>query len=134
MLEVLFELVVEVLGEVLFAVAGAVVQAAFGETTGEETQSRRALAAIGHVVMGLVAGAISLLVLRREVLAHLLIPGMSLIIAPISTGALLELLGRWWVRRGNVRMVLFTFWGGFSFALGMAVVRFVFFERPWTWF
>jgi hypothetical protein len=134
MLEVLFELVVEVLGEALFAVAGAVVQAAFGEATGEETQSHRVLAAIGHVVMGGVAGAISLLVLRREVVAHLLIPGTSLIIAPISTGALLELLGRWWVRRGNVRMALFTFWGGFSFALGMAVVRFVYFERAWTWF
>jgi hypothetical protein len=134
MLEALLELLVEVLGEALFAVAGAVVQAAFEEAASDETQSHRALAAIGHVLMGGIAGAISLLVLRREVVAHLLIPGTSLIVAPICTGALLELLGRWWVRRGNVRMVLFTFWGGFSFALGMAVVRFVYFERPWTWF
>lgn len=134
MLEALLELVVEILGEALFALAGAVVQAAFAEATSDETPSRRALAAIGHVLMGGIAGAISLLVLKREVVAHVLIPGTSLILAPVSTGALLELWGKWWVRRGNVRMVLFTFWGGFSFALGMAVVRFVYFERPWTWF
>ncbi len=130
MLEALLELLVEILGEALFAIAGAVLE----EAVSDESQSHRPAAAIGHVLMGIVAGAISLFVLRRQVVQHLVIPGTSLILAPICTGALLELLGRWWVRRGNVRMVLFTFWGGFCFALGMAAVRFAYFERVWTWF
>ena len=84
--------------------------------------------------MGTMAGAISLLVLRRQVFANGVVPGVSLIFAPVCTGALMDLLGRWWVRRGNIRMALFTFWGAFCFALGMAFVRFVFFERARTWF
>jgi hypothetical protein len=126
--------VVEVFGEALFTIAGAVISAAFEEANSDENQSHRALAAIGHVLMGAVAGVVSLLILRREMVAHLVIPGASLILAPACTGALLELLGRWWVRRGNVRMALFTFWGGFCFAFGMALVRFAYFERPWIWF
>ncbi len=130
MLEGLLELLVEVLGETLFAMAGAVLE----EAISDEGQSHRPAAAIGHVLMGAVAGAISLLVLKREVVHHFVVPGTSLILAPVCTGALLELVGRWWVRRGNVRMVLFTFWGGFCFALGMAAVRFAYSERLWTWF
>jgi len=30
-------------------------------------------------------------------------------------------------------MVLFTFWGGFCFGLGMAVVRLAYAERVWAW-
>ncbi len=134
MLEALLELVVEVLGETLFAMAGAVLQASFEEAVSDDSRSHRALAAIGHVLMGAAAGAISLLVLKAQVVHHFIVPGTSLIVAPICTGALLEVLGSWWVRRCNVRMVLFTFWGGFSFALGMAVVRFGYSERVWTWF
>jgi hypothetical protein len=133
LLEALFELLFEVFGEALFAMAGAVVHAAVVEPIDDESPLQRALAAVGHVFMGAVAGAVSLVVLRRELGQHLVVPGISLLLAPIATGALLELLGRWWVRHGNVRMALLTFWGGFCFALGMAAVRFAFFERPWGW-
>ncbi len=130
MLAALLELLVDVLGESLFAIAGAV----FEQAVSDEDQSQPAFAAISCVIIGAVAGVISLLVLRHQVVQHLIIPGTSLILAPLCTGGLLALLGRWWVRRGNVRMVLFTFWGGFCFALGMALVRFAYFERVWTWF
>ena len=63
--------------------------------------------------MGTMAGAISLLVLRRQVFANRVVPGVSLILAPVCTGALMDLLGRWWVRRGNIRMARFTFRGAF---------------------
>ena len=122
------------MGEALFALAGAVISAAFEEAVSDEGQSHKVLASIGHFLMGTIAGAVSLLVLRRQVVGSRAIPGVSLILAPLCTGALLDLLGRWWVRRGNVRMALFTFWGGFWFALGMAVVRFAYFARAWTWF
>jgi hypothetical protein len=37
-------------------------------------------------------------------------------------------LGGLWVRRGHVRTALFTFKGGFLFALGMALLRFAYLE------
>jgi hypothetical protein len=89
----------------------------------------RAAAAVGHLVMGAATGAVSLLVFRSPLVAHRPIRGMSLLLAPIATGGVLELLGRWWVRRGNVLMALFTFCGGFCFALGMALVRFAYLHR-----
>lgn len=129
LIEALLGLVVEVLGEAVFAIAGAVLEQAITD----ESQPNRVLAAIGDWLIGVAAGGISLLILRRQMIAPVMIPGASLIIAPLCTGALLEALGRWWVRRGYVRMALFTFWGGFWFGLGMSVVRFVYFGRPWTW-
>src|SRR5262249_6663019 len=129
LIEALLGLVVEVLGEAVFAIAGAVLEQAITD----ESQPNRVLAAIGDWLIGVAAGGISLLILRRQMIAPVMIPGASLIIAPLCTGALLEALGRWWVRRGYVRMALFTFWGGFWFCLGMSGRRFVSFGRPWTW-
>jgi hypothetical protein len=83
LIEALLDLVVEVLGETLFTIAGAVISAAFEEAISDENQSHRALAAI-HVLMGAVAGVVSLLILTREMVAHLVIPGMSLILAPVA--------------------------------------------------
>ncbi|HEX5474707.1 MAG TPA: hypothetical protein VFX12_08615 [Vicinamibacterales bacterium] len=120
-------LLVECLGEILFAIAGAVLQ----EAISDEAQSNRWLATIGYCLMGAIAGAISLLVLHRHVAPRLIVPGVSLIIAPVCTGAVLNILGNWWVRRGNVRMALFTFWGGFWFALAMATVRLTDVEHLW---
>jgi hypothetical protein len=108
--------------EVLFAVLAAILE----EAISDDEQSHRGMAAIGHLLMGAAAGAVSLLVFRFPLVAHPPIRGASLLLAPILTGGVLELLGRWWVRRGNVRMALFTFRGGFAFALGMALVRFVY--------
>jgi len=129
LIEALIGLVVEILGEVLFAIAGAVLE----QVISDENQSNRVLAASGDGLIGVAAGGVSVLILRRQMVTPLVIPGASLIVAPLCTGALLELLGRWWVRRGYVRMALFTFWGGFWFAFGMALVRFGYFARPWIW-
>jgi hypothetical protein len=123
-------LIVELFGEILFGIAGAVLE----EAISDEEQARKVPAAIGHLLMGMIAGVVSLLVLQRRVIQQPSILGTSLIVAPLSTGLVLEFLGKWWVRRGNVRMALFTFWGGFWFALGMAAIRFVYLERAWTWF
>ncbi len=127
-IDVIVGLLVECLGEILFAIAGAVLQ----EAVSDQDQSNRWLATVGYCLMGAVAGAISLLVLHRQLSPRLVLPGASLIAAPVCTGILLNVLGGWWVRRGNVRMALLTFWGGFWFALAMATVRLAYFEHLWT--
>jgi hypothetical protein len=120
-------LLIECLGEILFAIAGAVLH----EAVSDEDQSNRWVAIPGYCLMGAVAGALSLLVLRRQLVPRLVVPGISLIVAPVCTGVVMNALGGWWVRGGNVRMALFTFWGGFWFALAMAAVRLAYFEQLW---
>jgi len=119
LLGVLFEFV----AETLFAIAGS----ALAEAMGDDKQSNPTLAGIGHVLMGIVAGAISLMLLRRQLIAAPPVPGISLLVAPVCTGLALRALGDWSVRRGAVRSALFTFRGGFWFAAGMAATRFTYF-------
>ena len=118
------------LGEILFGLAAAVLSAAFVEAISDDGQSNKLLAGIGHITMGVIAGAVSLLVLQHQIVHNVPIPGASLVSGPIVTSGVFEVLGRWWVRRGNVRMALFTFRGGACFALGMALLRFT----PFKWF
>jgi hypothetical protein len=127
-LDVIVGVLVECLGEVLFAIGGAVLQ----EAVSDENQSDRWLATLGYCLMGAVAGALSLLVLRQQLAPRLVVPGASLIVAPVCTGVVMNALGGWWVGRGNVRMALFTFWGGFWFALAMATVRLTYFAHLWS--
>jgi hypothetical protein len=127
-IDILRDLFGDVLGEVIFGLAAAVLSAGFVEAISDDGQSNRVLAGIGHLTMGLVAGALSLFVLQHPVVRNVSIPGASLVFGPIGTGAVFEVLGRWWVRRGNVRMALFTFRGGACFALGMALLRFTYFR------
>ncbi len=108
--------------------AAAVLSAAFVEAISDDGQSNKVLAGIGHFTMGAVAGAVSLLVLQHQVTHVAAVPGTSLVAGPIVTGGVFEVLGRWWVRRGYVRMALFTFRGGACFALGMALLRFAYFR------
>ena len=115
----------DALVEVAFEVLANVAVEALGEAVSDADQSSRILAGIGHALMGTAAGALSLFFLPRQVAPQVGFPGMSLAIAPLCAGVLLDSMGRWWERRGNVRMALFTFRGGVVFALAMAIVRFV---------
>ena len=123
MLDFVFGVLFEFVAETLFAIAGS----ALAEALGDDEQSNPALAGIGHVLMGIVAGGISLLLLRRQLIAAPPVPGVSLLVAPVCTGLALQALGDWSVRRGHVRSALFTFRGGFWFAAGMAATRFAYF-------
>jgi hypothetical protein len=129
MVDLLLELVLEVVGEALFAITGAVLAAAIDD----DDHANNVMAAIGHALMGATAGGLSLVILRQQVTPYFGMPGISLFVAPACTGLLLDSVGRWWVRSGNVRMALVTFRGGFVFALAMAFVRFGYFYHPWNW-
>ena len=123
MLEFLLGVLFEFFAETLFAIAGA----ALAEAVSDDEQSNPTLAGIGQVLVGVVAGGVSLLLLRRQLMTAPPVPGTSLLVAPVCTGLALRGLGDWSVRRGHVRSALFTFRGGFWFAAGMAATRFSYF-------
>lgn len=96
-----------------------------------ERESTPLLAGIGHFLTGLCAGGLSLLIFGRALIAHPLIPGVSLILSPIGTGMAMRAIGEYWVERGRDRPALFSFRAGAIFAFGMALVRFVYLGPGW---
>ena len=93
-----------------------------------ERKASPLLAGLGHFLMGLAAGIVSLIVFGRRLTPPSPARGVSLIAAPIGTGAAMHRLGEFWRARGKDRPVLFTFRAGAVFAFGMALVRFVYLE------
>jgi hypothetical protein len=134
LLELLLELVVEVGLELVFEVGAAIGWSAFEQSISDEDQSHKILGPLGLVLIGTIAGGISLLVYSRRLTPFRGFYGASLLVAPLGTGLIMEALGILWVSRGNVRMALFTFKGGFLFALGMALVRFAYLAMGWRMF
>lgn len=90
------------------------------------------LARIGHFIMGLVAGVLSLLIFSGRVLARPIVPGASLVLSPLVTGIAMRWLGELWRSRGREAPALYSFWSGAIFAFGMALVRFVYLELGWN--
>jgi hypothetical protein len=101
------------------------------DSVGRESESTPVLAAVGHLLLGLAAGVISLLIFPRRLTPHSPMPGLSLLLSPIGTGVAMHWLGEFWRERGRDRPVLFSFRAGAIFAFGMALVRFVYVEMGW---
>ncbi len=90
------------------------------------------LASVGHFLMGAIAGFASLLIFDQRLTPRAAIPGLSLILAPLVTGAIMGWLGTLWGRRHREPPALFTFRGGAIFALGMALLRLIVFRTSLT--
>ena len=82
------------------------------------------LAACGYVVLGLVAGGLSLWWHPAHFARHLFAQVVILILVPIAAGGAMGLLGAWRRRRGQPVIRLDRFAYGYIFALAMAIVRF----------
>lgn len=118
-LQLLFEIVVQVLGEFAF-------------TLGWESRahalrgSRKAnpvLALVGWVIIGATCGIVSAFIVPHRILPPK--RGMSLIVAPLITGALMRTVGDRRREAGKDTTILATFWGGSMFAFSAAVTRFL---------
>jgi hypothetical protein len=84
------------------------------------------LAAFGYLAVGVVTGAISILVVPSPLFHPSRFHGISLLISPVVTGGMMALVGATLTRKGKRTMQIETFSYGFAFALGMALIRFYF--------
>jgi hypothetical protein len=84
---------------------------------------------LGLAVLGSLAGGLTVLVLPKPLAPPLPIRGLSLLLSPLATGALMERLGAWTRRRTGKQTYLATFGGGALFAFAMALTRFVLLYR-----
>lgn len=126
------ELFLEAFIEIIAAVVVDIVSTAVLDLfTGlkEAIQGSRVLTGFIYALLGVLAGALSLLVLPHR-LIHPERPfgfhGISLLISPIVAGLVLSSVGRILRRWGGKVTPVETFGYGFAFALGMALVRFLF--------
>jgi len=116
--EALFEFVVE-------AVVALVVRL-FQEVIAKSYAIRPSLAIPGYFLFGAAFGFLSLLFFPHPLIHPSRIHGISLVISPVLTGLFMSLMGTELRRRGKQSVRIESFGYGFTFALGMALVRLIF--------
>jgi len=130
-IEFLAQLVLEVVGQVVFELIAAFGWESLKDSARRERESTPILAGTGHLLLGVFAGVLSLLVVPRRLAPHSPVAGLSLLVSPIGTGITMHWIGEFWRERGKDRPILFSFRAGAIFAFGMALVRFVYVELGW---
>jgi hypothetical protein len=126
----LLEIVVEVLVEFVVAFGSEALKG----SVREKREASPVLAATGHLLFGIAAGVLSLLILGQRLAPAGSVPGLSLILGPIGTGIVMHWIGQRWREHGRETPALFSFRAGAIFAFGMALVRFVYLELGWLRF
>jgi hypothetical protein len=125
------QIVLEIVGQILFEFITAFGWESLKDATRREHESTPILSGTGHLLLGVFAGVLSLLIVPRRLAPHSPLPGLSLVLSPLGTGIVMDWIGEFWRERGRDRPILFSFRAGAIFAFGMALVRFVWVERAW---
>lgn len=123
----LIELLVEFFGELLlqglFEVLAEIGLHLFRKPDGGANPSAW-LRAIGYVLLGLLAGGLSLW-LHPQSFIHSTIGRLgNLLLAPVAMGLAMAVVGAWRQKRGQQTLGIDHFAYGYAFALAMSLVRF----------
>jgi FtsH-binding integral membrane protein len=120
--EVVFQAIAELVLQIVFEVL-----AEFGMHSVIEVFERRPnpwVAAVGHVILGAVAGLVSLLIFPALLIHSHNAQLASLFITPLLAGGTMSLMGSWRRRRGQAVIRIDRFAYGYLFAVAMALVRY----------
>ena len=126
LLWVLVEFLGEALLEFLPAFILDVIWRSLKTVFGVEEPRNPALATIGYATLGILVGAFSLLVMPHPLVRPSRFHGISLLLSPMGAGLMMALVGsvlRW---RDQTVTQFESFGYGFTFAFGMALMRFFF--------
>ena len=133
MADFLFELLLAILEPILEAIleliASAVMDLAsrFLSDALEALESASPVAAtLIYTLLGMFAGGCSVMILPHHLVHPSRLPGISILVSPLLTAALMSLIGAFLRNRDKATTRIETFRYGFAFAFGMAVVRFLF--------
>jgi hypothetical protein len=126
MIEILFELlaqlVLEILVQGIFELGGRGIVAIFRR----DSMTNPWLAICGYLLMGAVAGAISVWIFPMHLLASPVTQILNLAATPIALGLIFEVMGRWRSNHEKPRYAVDRFSYGFTFALTMGLIRYFF--------
>ena len=133
MFDFLFELLLMVLEPILEAILELIASAIMDLASRLLADSFDALesappviATVVYTALGMFAGGCSVLVFPHHLVHPSRIPGISLVVSPILTGAALSLIGALLRSREKTTTRIETFRYGFAFAFGMSTVRLLF--------
>jgi hypothetical protein len=84
------------------------------------------LAATGYLLLGAGFGAVSVLFLPHPLVHPSGFHGISLVVSPLITGLIMSQIGILRRRKGKDSLQIESFGYGFTFALGVALIRFFF--------
>ena len=120
---------VQVLGEVFLQTVGEMIAELVGHGMRETFRRPKPLvpwlAAIGYFVWGAIAGGLSLWLFRGHFISAQWLRIANLVATPILAGFIMAKVGAWRQRREQEPIRLDSFSYGYCFALGMALVRFI---------
>jgi hypothetical protein len=120
--EILLEVVLQAIGEALTALIIRSVR----NVVRESITISPVFAAAGYLLLGVGFGAISVHIFPHHIFQPFRIHGISLIVSPFITGLIMWQIGLARRRKGEDTVRIESFWYGFTFALGVALVRFFF--------
>jgi nitroreductase len=124
----LIELLVEVFGELLlqllFEGLAEIGLHVFRKRSGGEVERSAWLRALGYVLLGLLAGGLSLWVHPQSFIHASAGRLGNLLLAPVAMGLSMAIVGAWRQKRGQQTLGIDHFAYGYLFALSMSLVRF----------
>ncbi|MBI5523281.1 MAG: hypothetical protein HY910_11670 [Desulfarculus sp.] len=115
--EALFQLVIELLAEGVQRIVSATYQS--------RKPVNHALAFVGYIIYGALAGFISLLFVPHLFIKNETLRMANLLVTPVACGLMMVAIGIVRKRRGQALVGLDTFINGTAFALAMALVRYI---------
>ena len=121
----------EIFGEFLLQILFELAAEALSGLIKRHTQIRPAVSAIRLALVGAAAGLLSAWVFPHRLIAtRVVLPGVSLLLAPLATGSAMHLLGKRLRLVGQYASDLATFRGAALFAFSMALIRWWLVGRP----
>lgn len=131
-----FPSAMEFIFDILFQFLAELVIQFFGEllvdcglrslVDGHTARRHPVLSFLGNVVLGVIAGIISLLLFKDHFLHSAALRVVVLLLVPLLAGWAMSLVGKWQEKRGGERASLERFVNGFGFAFAMSLIRFTF--------
>jgi hypothetical protein len=119
--ELLFEVFFQVVVEAVVALIARSIRNVF-----EETNSiNPILATIGYLLLGSAFGLASVRLFPHPFFQPSKFHGISLVISPVITGLVMSQVGIMLRRKGKQAVRIESFGYGFTFALGLAIIRFI---------
>lgn len=127
-MEFIFEALFQFLGELLLQ-GGIELLVELGLHAVEDGLKRPrspVVSAIGYLLLGALAGGLSLLILPHSAIASPLLRQGNVLVTPLAVATVMMLIGRRRDRKGQTLVRLDRFGYAFAFAFAMALVRYFF--------
>jgi hypothetical protein len=120
--ELFGEVIVELLLEAVCSLFVRMIRGVFEGVDGASP----IIAAVGYLALGLGAGVVSVFVLPHHLVQPSKFHGISLLVSPLITGLIMSQVGAFLRRKDKTTVRIESFLYGFTFALGIAIIRLIF--------